>query len=245
MPRKNLLIIGIAMLLAIGAFLFVMLRPTRDHMICGCTLPPVSVWRVQTGQTSAQDANGVFALKHIDLSSHAFHFFYVYKLSSGNGTPKIDVSGYLPQQSSAPTHYSSTNQQLGQLGSFSLGVIQMDHVNVEGETLVLQITLPGASSPTWKLEFLKQINPEKNDGPVLYYNSNTSLQYGAVPAIQLKGLTSYPAQNAQFGFFHSSEPGAIPRDIFIRIDNAGSVAVISEEEYISIVGDDYLTPTPQ
>ncbi len=127
----------------------------------------------------------------------------------------------------------TTVQSLGYLGEFNAGVVHARGLNWVGQIIALQITPPGKSSPALRLAPLKQL---------LNFSFDSSRAYWGFPVEQtgLPGiLWSGPVMMQNVAYFKSTvsnQPGGHAAYIFVRLDDPIVVKVITEKEYLAIVG---------
>lgn len=205
--------------------------------------PPLHIWQVQLDQTYVKGAEGALEIKWIEITPQQLRFYYVFT-SNHSINLRVVASSALPTESSDATIVTllaTTVQTLGRLGSYEVGVAQVEHRSQSGQTITLAITLvplSGTSVTTWRLAPLKQLRPEPHVSTtrsVLRTNSNELSEaqwYGPVMA----QLVSYATVIL---------PGQLAADrshVFVRSDDPVVVAVITEPEYLAFAGLASFTP---
>src|SRR5579862_1462953 len=151
---------------------------TTSPQICVCMFP-VSAWKAQAAQTFAAGASGAFALKLIEITPQQFRFDYVFKSPAQQiSSLQVAVSSSLPSHPTPVTQLATTVQTLGQIGSYTVGVIHVARRSQAGQIITLAITpvtQSGATGPTWRLEPLKQVRQEPPRTGGIMWLSTTGL----------------------------------------------------------------------
>jgi hypothetical protein len=194
------------------------------------SIPPSLAWERYQGQFLAHNAEGIFSIKYIDITSQEFRFFYAVS-SSNHRPPRVSVVSYLASNPGTSTRLVTTVQSLGQLGAFNVGVVHAHVLNRVGQIIALQITpsVESASTPTWRLAPLKQL---LNNA---FANWGFPIEQAELPEVFWYG----PVMKEQVGFFKSTganQPGSRTLHIFLRLDDPVAVKIITQAEYLSIAG---------
>ncbi|MEO8970835.1 MAG: zf-HC2 domain-containing protein [Ktedonobacteraceae bacterium] len=189
-------------------------------------------WERYQGQFFAQNTEGTFSIKYMDITNQEFHFFYAFR-SPHEGVPGVEVVSYPASNPRALTKLVTTVQSLGYLGGFNVGVVHARGLNRVGQIIALQITPPGKNTPTLRLAPLKQL---------LNYPFDSSRTYWGFP-VEQTGLPEVfwygPVMMENVAFFKSGnakQPGGHVTYIFVRLDDPIVVKVITQKEYLAIAG---------
>lgn len=194
--------------------------------------PPALNWERYQGQFLAQNTEGTFSIKYMDITNREFRFFYAFRSHHG-GIPNVEVVSYPASNPGAVTKLVTTVQSLGYLDGFNVGVVHARGLNRVGQIIALQITPLGKNTPTLRLAPLKQL---------LNYSFDSTRIYEGFPIEQtgLPGIFWYgPVKMEQVAFFKntvSNPPGGHATYIFVRLDDSIVVKVITQEEYLAIAG---------
>ncbi len=205
--------------------------------------PPLHIWQVQLDQTYVKGDEGALEIKWIEITPQQLRFYYVFT-SNHDFNLRMIASSAPPTESpdaTIATPLAMIVQTLGRLGSYEVGVAQVEHRSHVGQTIALAITpvpLSGTSVTTWRLAPLKQLRPEPHVATtrsVLRTNSN------GLSEAQWHG----PVMAQLVSYATIILPGQLAADrshVFVRSDDPVVVAVITEAEYLAFAGLANFTP---
>lgn len=196
------------------------------------SVPPSLDWKTQQGQFFAQNIEGTFSIKYMDITNREFRFFYAFRSPHG-GVPDVEVASYPTSNPRDLTKLMTTVQSAGYLGGFNIGIVHARGLNKVGQIIALLITPPGKSTSALRLAPLKQL---------LNYPFDSSRAYQGFP-VEQTGLPEIfwygPVMMEQVAFFKSTvsnQPGGHAAYIFVQIDDPIVVRVITQKEYLAIAG---------
>lgn len=219
--------------------------------------PAPQLWQIQGGGFSmeAHTSEGEFKVKQILFSPASIRFFYSMKLnlSSNGNSQALPVPG-VTATSTVPACYGKILpsipltvqvQSLGKLGDFEIGVIHItDWKNRPGQLISLKVQPPTVvntnnnKNPVWDLPALQQLNPISPATTGGMFLSDTA----GSPNVAFNGPSGLNFDR-QAGFIWLDDVTRTvysPPLIFIEIDQADKVTLVSQQEYVDIAG-----PLPQ
>lgn len=212
--------------------------------VVGCGSSPTThpsvlapqIWQLQSNQTFMKGLAGTFSVKWIDITSKEFLFFYVFS-SSHQGNLQVTASTSLESRPETALKLTTEVQILGQLGTYTVGVVHVSRSSHSGQIITLHITPPGEKIPLWHIMPLKQLEEEPQEATSQY-----GLYCGAsgLPELRWYG----PVKEQQVAYFEnsiSSQGSSSKSYIFLQISGPATVSTISETEYLSIAGANNLS----
>lgn len=195
------------------------------------SVPPPTVWTTRQQSMLVQNSAGIFALKQIEITTKKeFRFYYVFK-SSHQGTIHVTaISSLNTGQRQFPVTLSTTVLSLGTIDGISVGVIRLQYLDRVGQTIMLSITLPGEAREHWQLTPLKQLLIEPHPEGGGYYGF--PVDQHLFPEIIWSGPVGGP--QSMVSLFKNAVG---TRYIFLEVDYAGKIVVITREQCIQLVGE--------
>lgn len=221
-------------------FLLVSLLATIQHTLNTSSskngpmsVPAPIVWTTQQSML-VQNSAGVLAIKEIEITTQKeFRFYYVFQ-SSHQGTIHVTAASSLNTTQTQPIILSATVQSLGIIDGFSVGVIRVHYLDRAGQTIALRITSSGSGNASWQLTPLKQLiaEPHPEGGSFYSFPIDQHLFSEIIWSGPISGVAG-PSQQSMVAYFKNA---ASTHYIFLQVDYAGEVAVITKEECVQLVG---------
>jgi len=203
----------------------------------GRSSPPPQLWQVQLNQTFVTGTEGAFAIKWIGITPQQFRFYFVFTTDHDRNL-RVAASSLLPTQSSDATiviPLLTTVQTLGQLGSYTVGVAQVERRSQVGQTITLAITpvaLAGADAPTWRLSPMKQLRVETHVA-----TSRSWLTTNPNGLSEVEWSPSFMSQKVSYVKVIIAGQAVSDRSyVFVRSDDPVVVKVMSKADYLAIAG---------
>ncbi len=204
--------------------------------------PAPEVWIVpQPNQTFASGTAGVFALRGIEINPKQYRFYYVFKEQQPHTTLRLAASDYLATDPSQVTPLATTNQVVGQIGSYVIGVAHIARSNRAGQVIMLQVTPVshrGSVYSTWRLVTFKQLTLEPQDDTTW---GGVNPANNALP----EAIWSGEIESQKVSYFKVNIPGqpvAKRTYVFLRSDDPVVVKVITKAQFIAIAGANNFIP---
>ncbi|MGB8348148.1 MAG: hypothetical protein WCD86_24925 [Ktedonobacteraceae bacterium] len=197
------------------------------------SVPSPVVWTAQQ-PVLVQNSAGVFALKEIEITTtKEFRFYYAFHASRQGPIHAAAISSLNVGQH--PVRLLATVWPMGTIDDISVGVIRVQYLDRVGQTITLTITSPEEGRMSWKLTPLKQLLSEPHPEGGGFYGF--PIDQHLFPEIIWSGPRSGPVGPSQHAMISLFKNAAGTRYIFLQVDYAGKIAVITKEQCIHLVGE--------
>jgi hypothetical protein len=193
--------------------------------------PPTIPWEKQPNQDCIQNDEFVFCLKYVSIIPEKFLFFYACRdiaqsmrdiaVCSSLG---IQDNSFISPQFLSPT----TNQSLGTLEDYTVGVIHTNHISRVNQMVSLIIK---TSSTEHILNPLRQVAIEP-------HLDHTQITFHFVSPDPEEVYFYGPVKKQQIAFFRreiQGQPLANRPHVFFQIQDNAVVSSITQEEYLAII----------
>jgi hypothetical protein len=189
------------------------------------------IWTTQQQSLLAQNSSGTFALKEIEITTNKeFHFYYAFKSSQQGTIHATALSSLTTGQKQQPVTLPTTVLPLGTIDGISVGVIRVQYLDRSGQTITLNITSP-EDGAHWQITPLQQLAADPHPEGGGFYGINVNQQL--FPEIIWSGPGSMPPGRSMISLFKNA---AGTRYIFLEVDYAGKIVVISKEQCMQLIG---------
>lgn len=197
--------------------------PSAGNRVVAPRMP----WTAQQQSMLAQNSAGIFALKEIEVTTKKeFRFYYAFQ-SSHQGAVHVVAISSLRTGQEQPLTLSATVLPLGTIDGIAVGVIRVQYLDRVGQTITLTITSPQEGDTRWQLTPLRQQSTEPRPQGGDFYG--VSVDQHLFPNIIWSGLFSIPPGRSMLSLFKNA---AGTRSIFLEVDYAGDITVITREQCI-------------
>ncbi|HLY31322.1 MAG TPA: hypothetical protein VKQ36_09855, partial [Ktedonobacterales bacterium] len=159
---------------------------------------------------------------------------------------QVTTSAALSSHPAATTSLTATNQTLGHIGAYTVGVIHVARRSQAGQIITLQI-MPLTSSKvgsdiTWRLAPLRQIMAEPRPSKARFeLATDASGRSNGLPEAQWSGVNKLQ-QVSYVKVVIQGQQVADRSYVFVRSDDPVVVKVITKAEYLAIAGPNNFTP---
>jgi hypothetical protein len=178
-----------------------------------------------------QNSAGVFALKEIEITTaKEFRFYYAFQSSRQGIIHASAISSLNAGQQPLTLHANIL--PLGTIDTISVGVIRVQYLDRVGQTITLNITSQEDGNMNWKLSPLKQLLAEPHPQGGGFYS--LSVDQHLFPEIVWSGPRFGSTAYSMVSLF---ENAAGTHYIFLEVDYAGKIVVITKEQCIQLVGE--------
>lgn len=193
------------------------------------TIAPQEVWMTEQQSMLVQNNVGIFALKKIEIITRKeFHFYYAFQSSHQDTLHVVAISSQ-PTGQEQPVTLSATVLPLGTIDGINVGVIRVQYLDRVGQTITLNITSPKEGDTRWQLTPLKQLEAEPHPEGGGFYGFPVDRHL--FPKIIWSGPFSEPSEQSKISLFKNATG---TRYIFLEVDYAGEVKVITREQCIQL-----------
>ncbi len=243
--RMTLVLLSLCTSLCIGLGACAPFTTTTPANCQNSPCPPPVYWQADLTQTFASGPAGAFALKWMEVTLRQFRFYYVFKPANPLSGLQVTANSSLPSQSSATTSLAATNQTLGQIRAYTVGVIHVARRSQAGQLITLQISpiaASGVTDTTWRLAPLRQIMDEPSPSKARFnLATDASGHSNGLPEAIWSGVDGVQ-QVSYLKVVMPGQPVSQRSYIFVRSDDPVTVNVITESEYLAVAGPANFTP---
>lgn len=240
--------------------------PTAPPRVVMSHPPPLPPWDTTPGQTLAQNAAGIVAIKSVVITNGQIILFYAAQTFTPTAL-QITVTATQRECVSQPapaTTQTATVIPLGRLDTYDVGAIRFAYADLPGQVLALDITasasgiaapIGGGSTPVgWHLEPIRQIAPDMDRNALSifapYSPRHDDAQRPELPAVVfvtrsfgIHGGNQMPNTYTTGGYFQLTTGSTVPV-VFVMFDAQGNVAVTDVAAYTMLAGTAIPTPAP-
>jgi len=213
---------------------------TTHSQACMCG-PGPQFFEIQPTQLFVTGAAGAFAVEMTDITPEQFRFYYVFHAAQPTSL-RVMASAEAATDPSAPIQLATTDQTLGQIGAYTVGVVHVTRGQNVAQTITLEITPSTASGTSigviWHLAPLKQLIPTQQH---TWVSGGATTNPNALPDAQW----SPQVMSQQVSYVKIIMPGELAASrayVFLRSDDPVTVTVITKAEYLAIAGSANFTP---